>query len=737
MIQYEPWKITWKGTGEPRFLESIFSQGNGYLGSRGAFFIDGAKAYERCTYLAGGFEYISPGITDMVNLPDLFYFQLRLEGEAPERGKGEYVSFSQSLDLRNGLFQRESVWKDLEGRQTAVNISRFISMDNKHISGLTLELTALNYSGKAEVLIGLDGGTINLPVNDDQTQENLDTVSLLSVKETRVSGEYCFLRAESSASGRLKIAMTGRVRVDEGETGYGRLGLDGKTDCSNPGFDGGSESFNTPEDASTPGCPAQKLKISLIPRKTVRIEKLIYTESASQEGSALQPRILDGSFHQLLKDSEKAWKRRWKDGDIQVETEGGDLSTQTALRYHLFQLMQNCPYDDPTVSIGARGLTHGRYKGCYFWDTDIFMLPFYLYTDPPAARNLILFRLSTLSDARENAKALNLPGARYPWMCVAGGKEQCQSWDIGRCEIHITADVAFAVENYLNISGDKTLGGKPAELYVETARYWAGRFTYDKRQDRYNLLFVKGPDEYCGVSANNAYTVLLARHNLSLALQAVEKEEAFADRSEVEKWKQIIEKSQIEYDPERDLFIQDDNFLRLEPFPEQKNLDGRAAYHKYAFDWLQRYQVLKQADLVLLMVLMPDLFSKNQRRAIWDFYEPLTLHDSTLSWGIHVWAAAVLGLEEKAQEYFYKSLFLDLKDLMKNTGREGIHLAGMGATWQAVIFGFAGLSADGEGKPALSPRLPKDWKSLRFHFYRNQKRYGAVIDGNGWKVEED
>lgn len=208
MIQYEPWKITWEGRGEPRFLESIFSQGNGYLGSRAAFFIDGAKAYERCTYLAGGFEYISPGITDMVNLPDLFYFQLGLEGGAPEDGKGKYISFSQSLDLRNGLLKRESVWEDLESRQTAISISRFISMDDKHVSGLVFELTALNYEGTAEVVTGLDGRTINLPVNDDQTRENLDTVSLLSVKEVKVWEDGCFLRAESSASGRLKLAVT-------------------------------------------------------------------------------------------------------------------------------------------------------------------------------------------------------------------------------------------------------------------------------------------------------------------------------------------------------------------------------------------------------------------------------------------------------------------------------------------------------------------------------------------------
>ena len=709
MIQYEPWMIRCEGKEDPTFLESIFSQANGYLGSRCAFFLDGAKAHERCSYLAGGFEYISPGVTDMVNLPDLFHFQLSL-------GKGEYRTFSQSLDMRNGLFERKSVWKDKEGRETQIDISRFISMDNKHLSALSLELTALNYSGNAAVFMGIDGKTVNLPVDDDQTKDNLDTVSLLTVSETETAEDYCFLKADSKASSRLHVAMTARMIQNRG----------------------------TAKDASVPDCPAKELNIPLVEGEMVRIEKIIYTEAVLTDpetfphgGHDLRPHVIKRSFAELLKDSEAAWKTRWNQADIQISQKGNDSSVQSALRYNLFQLIQNCPWEDPTVSIGARGLTHGRYKGCCFWDTDILLLPFYLYTDPQAARNLILFRLNTLPDAKKNAKALNLPGARYPWMCAIGGIEQCQSWDIGRCEIHITADVAYAVENYLKVSGDKTLDSRSAQLYVETARYWAGRFSYDKRKDTYNLLFVKGPDEYCGVSGNNAYTVLLARHNLRLALQAVRRKEAEASIPEMKKWRDIIEKSRIEYDSDRDLYIQDDNFLRLEAFPGQKAGDGSAAYHQYDFDWLQRYQVLKQADLVLLMVLKPDCFTDREQKAIWDFYEPLTLHDSSLSFGIHAWAAAKLGLEQKAYEYFDKSLFLDLENRMKNTGREGIHLAAAGATWQAVVFGFAGLALGTGGRPQLSPRLPKDWERLSFHFYIKGKRYLAVIDEKGGKIEAE
>ncbi|MBE5990360.1 maltose phosphorylase/kojibiose phosphorylase [Lacrimispora xylanisolvens] len=716
MIQYEPWKISCEGRENPKLLENIFSQANGYLGSRCAFYIDGAKNHERCNYLAGGFEYISPGVTDMVNLPDLFHFQLFL-------GTGDYLSFSQSLDMHNGLFERRSVWKDQEGRETQINISRFISMDNKHVSALSLEVTALNYSGDVTVIMGIDGNTVNLPVDDDQTKENLDTVSLLSVSETETGENYCFLKADSKASGRLQVAITARMVQSKG----------------------------TAKDASVTGCPAKELNFPLAEGEMVRIEKILYTEAvikdpeAASEGSQtlpkvgqdLYPHVINHSFEELLKNSEVAWRSHWEQADIQVTQKGNGSFVQSALRYNIFQLIQNCPYGNSTVSIGARGLTHGRYKGCCFWDTDIFLLPFYLFTDPQAARDLILFRLNTLPDAKKNAKALNLPGARYPWMCSIGGIEQCQSWDIGRCEIHITADVAYAVENYLEFSGDETLMRRSAQLYVETARYWAGRFSYDQRKDVYNLLFVKGPDEYCGVSGNNAYTVLLARNNFKLALEAVQRKEAEAGAEEMKKWQDIIEKSQVEYDSDRYLYIQDDNFLRLEEFPGKKAEDGSASYHQYDFDWLQRYQVIKQADLVLLMVLKPELFTAQQKTAIWDFYEPLTLHDSSLSFGIHAWAAAYLGLEQKSCDYFDKSLFLDLEDRMKNTGREGIHLAAVGATWQAVVFGFAGLSLGKDGKPKLSPRLPKDWEHLSFHFFIKGKRYLAVIDEKGGRIETE
>ncbi|MCL2003452.1 MAG: glycoside hydrolase family 65 protein [Oscillospiraceae bacterium] len=698
MIEYGNWHISASGyrAHAPQHLESLFCQSNGYIGSRAAFLQDGALPYERCTFMAGGFDYISPGITDIVNLPDLFHFTATVAESTPGQSGGHYTGFHQTLNLKNGLYTRGAVWTDEQGRETAIKISRFISMADKHLAALCIELTALNHESEAVLLLGLDAGVLNLPVHDDQTMVNHQTVQMLKDAGGKSGQGLCGLTAQSR-TGRLTIDMRCRVTQSDG----------------------------TQEDGSTADCPARKLTVRLKQNQTVRAEKLI-----SVNGPDHPP---PGDFTSWLEESGKAWALRWENADIEVEAE--DPQLQAALRYNLFQLMQCRPFDDPNVSVGARGLTHARYKGCYFWDTELFIQPFFLYTNPAAARDLVRFRLNTLPDARENAKALNLEGARYPWMCAVGGKEQCHTWDIGRSEIHITADVAYAANEYLRVTGDNSLRDELSQLFVETARYWASRFSYDGIKDVYNLLFVKGPDEYCGVSSNNAYTVILARHNLQLALEAAENGYAVSPE-EPAKWREIIEKSQVGYDAERELYIQDDDFLRLEPFDFGGRETDAPVYRTLDYDRLQRFRVLKQADLILLILLLPELFTESQKQAIWSFYEPTTLHDSSLSFGIHAWAAAVLGKRDKAMAYFNKSLFLDLENIMGNTGTEGIHAAALGASWQAAVFGFAGLSLGGTGVPSLSPRLPDGWSAMRFAFYANGKRYRAEMTRDGWSIRE-
>ena len=371
-----------------------------------------------------------------------------------------------------------------------------------------------------------------------------------------------------------------------------------------------------------------------------------------------------------------------------------DAGEAAALRYNACQLAMNCSARDDSVSIGARGLTHSRYKGCYFWDTDLFMLPFYLDVLPGAARSLVSYRVNTLPQAKAHAAKMNAAGARYPWMVSFDGTEQCESWDIGCSEVHITADVAYAAALCMERTRDLELflrGG--AALLIETGRFWPSRFTPDG-SGGVNLLFCKGPDEYCGITSNNLYTNAMARHNLLLAAKSFEALKKYdsaqlealgVTESEAESWRDLAAKIKLPRDPDTGRWRQDDTFHLLERVDPAALKDGdRASYHRVCFDRLQRYQVIKQADVLLLMTRLPELFTDEEMLCAWRDFEPLCLHDSTLSFASHALFAARRGLSEAADAYYRKALWLDLRDVMGNTGKEGLHLAGMGETWQAA-----------------------------------------------------
>nr|MCR4777918.1 glycoside hydrolase family 65 protein [Lachnospiraceae bacterium] len=356
----------------------------------------------------------------------------------------------------------------------------------------------------------------------------------------------------------------------------------------------------------------------------------------------------------------------------------------------------NCSSGDPTVNIGARGISHGRYKGCYFWDTDIFMLPFYLKNDINAAKNLCLYRIGMLPAAKEHSRKMNTKGARYPWMSALDGSEQCETWDIGCSELHITADVVYAIDNYCKTSKDEDFYiSKAAEVYVETARFWASRYTWDKDGKKADLLFCKGPDEYCGITSNNLFTNIMVMHNLKLAIKAAKdlrekngdtyKRLNISDK-EISDWDKLFNAIVIPKDPDTGHLTQDETFHLLEEVDISSiKPNDEASYHTVCFDRLQRYKVIKQADVLLIMTRFPKLFTKEEKLQAWEDFEPVCLHDSTLSFASHALFALQNDLKDEGMDYLKKALLLDLRDIMNNTGHEGLHLANMGEAWSAAM----------------------------------------------------
>lgn len=716
------------------FYESIFSTGNGYMGVRG-YQPQGHKknAAERSTFLAGFFEYIRPGITDMVNQPDFSSSHLVLNGIDIETMEKE--DYSETLNMKDGTLSWEYTVTDGEGRKTRIEILRFLSMADVHGAVIRFSMTPINYDGDMVLETGIEGGVQNLPISDNQLDNNMEFVSLWGDIHTHSEGISGGLLAKTKTSARV-TAMEYRLSL------YEIRGIKKDRELNNTASVGISDDWNV-KAVSASDYTGATVKMHIKQGNTYIVDKFIsvysYRDANNPEKYASKEadRFLTLGFYKMLSDNRQAWQQIWSIADIKLDA---SEELQGAVRYNIFQLIQNDPAKDPKASIGARGLIHGRYKGCYFWDTEIFMLPFFLYTNPEAAKNLLLYRYNTLEDAIESAKRFTLKGARYSWMASDTGFEQCETWDTGCCEIHITADIAYAIGRYIDVTGDMMfLRDYGSEMFIQTARYWASRFTYDEEKDQYNLLFVKGPDEYCGVTTNNFYTVKMAVHNLELALNAIEfmeekypcdwtllKNKTHYDSKEALKWKDIISKAVTLYDEERNLWIQDETFERLEPIDISLQKDENSPlYYKVNYDRLQRYQALKQPDVLMLMTLFGDEFPTSQQQVAWDYYEPKTLHDSTLSYGIHGLIAARLGLSKDAERYFNKSVFLDLKNVMKNTGREGVHMAALGASWQALVFGFAGIWADEKGI-TCNPHLPKSIRKMEFHIQYKGNIYKVI-----------
>ncbi|MEW6252924.1 MAG: glycosyl hydrolase family 65 protein, partial [Planctomycetota bacterium] len=444
-------------------------------------------------------------------------------------------------------------------------------------------------------------------------------------------------------------------------------------------------------------------------------------------------------FERLGEEHDAVWRERWERTDVVIE---GDPASQLALRVSLYHMLRAVSEDDPRCAIDAKAAAGEAYCGRYFWDTEIFMLPLFLYTRPEVGKTLARFRVASLGGARRNAERYGYPGARYAWESAPSGDENCPNWQYADHEVHVTADVAYGLWHaHLCNPHDRRFFRDCVGVFVETALYWAERVTYDAEHDRYEMLLVMGPDEYTPFSRNNAYTNRLAAFALRLAAESWERlgrEDPSAagelrDRltlgdGEPARWLEIASKLRIPYDAARKLVLQSDDFFDYEPFdfgrywPDRtKRLAAVVSQER-----LYRSQVLKQGDVVQLMALFPQEYDDAQVRAAYDMYEPLTSHDSSLSKSMHALVAQRFGRHEAAYRFWQESAGLDLQP---GEAAEGIHAACAGANWQVAILGFAGLRTRVQSEVlALDPHLPGAWTALRFPLVWEGQRLYVSID---------
>jgi alpha,alpha-trehalose phosphorylase len=439
-----------------------------------------------------------------------------------------------------------------------------------------------------------------------------------------------------------------------------------------------------------------------------------------------------------LRQEQRAWLDGfWDTSDVEID---GDDSVQQAVRWSLFQLAQASACTNE-LGIAAKGLTGGGYDGHYFWDTEVYVLPFLAYTNANAARKVLRYRWHMLDQARQRADELSQQGALYPWRTISG-EEASAYYAAGTAQYHINAAIAYAIERYASATGDiDFLAGEGAEILVETARLWEDLGFYAVNgADTFHIHGVTGPDEYTTVVNDNLYTNVMARFNMEYAASTAEllassDPETYAslcrrtglDAAEIEGWKRAAATMYLPFDDDLGIHPQDENFLARERWDLKATPADKYPlllhFHPLV---IYRHQVLKQADVVLAMYLLPDHFDIEQKRRNFDYYDPLTTGDSSLSACVQSIVAADVGRDELALAYFLQAVYLDLQDMHGNTA-DGAHIANAGGVWATLMHGFAGMADAG---PALrfTPRLPAGWNGMKLRCVRHGVKAEVEVD---------
>ena len=483
------------------------------------------------------------------------------------------------------------------------------------------------------------------------------------------------------------------------------------------------------------GCPIQLTKYMVY-----HASQTACAEELCGRAEWTMDRVVNQGFQQLLASQEQYMDDFWRRSDVRIKNIMEDrikrstVEIQQAIRFNLFHILQASARAEDT-GVPAKGLTGQAYEGHYFWDTEIYLLPFLTYTSPRIARNLLAFRYKMLPQARARATELGHRGAMFPWRTISG-EEASAYYAAGTAQYHINADIMYALRKYVQATGDELfLRDYGAEMLVETARLWVDLGFYsDAKGGKFCINGVTGPDEYNAVVNNNAYTNLMARENLRYATQVVEflrkaKPDAYdalvhktaLERSEVNAWIRAAENMYVPYDEKLKIIPQDDNFLDREPWDFRNTPRDRYPlllfYHPLN---IYRKQVIKQADVVLAMFLLGDVLPPEMKKRNFDFYDPLTTGDSSLSSCVEAIIAAQTGDMDKAIRYGMAALLMDLADVGGNV-KDGCHIASMGGTWMMLTYGFGGMR-DYDGTLSFWPRrAPEENAILRFPLtYRGQ-----------------
>jgi alpha,alpha-trehalose phosphorylase len=714
-------------------LETMLALGNGYLGMRGCPEEGGPNA-ETATLINGFYEtwpivygeeaygFAKTGQT-ICNVTDSKIIKLFVDDEPFWLPNANLLSYDRRLNMKSGTLDREILWETPAGKQVLITSRRLFSFDNRHVAAISYCVTLLN--AKAFVVISSEMATNESSVisGDDPRQAKAFSGRVLHPRAS-YSKERRIVLCHATEKSRLTVTCaTDHALETSCSHSYKAVHTD----------DFGQVAFTI---EARPDCPIQLTKYMVYhTSKTASAEELCGRADWTMD------RVTAQGFQQLLTAQEQYMDDFWRRSDVRMRdiredrTNRSTVEIQQAIRFNLFHMLQASARAEDT-GVPAKGLTGKAYEGHYFWDTEIYLLPFLTYTSPRIARNLLTFRYRMLPQAQARAKELGHRGAMFPWRTISG-EEASAYYAAGTAQYHINADIMYALRKYVQATGDEQfLRECGAEMLVETARLWLDLGFYsDAKDGKFCINGVTGPDEYNAVVNNNAYTNLMARENLRYAAQTVKslqtaEPEAYnalmhktaLEPSEVEAWIRAAENMYVPYDEKLKIIPQDDNFLDKEPWDFQNTPRDRYPlllfYHPLD---IYRKQVIKQADVMLAMFLLGDEFSLEAKKRNFEFYDPLTTGDSSLSSCVEAIIAAQIGDMDKAIRYGMAALLMDLADVGGNV-KDGCHIASMGGTWMMLTYGFGGMR-DNDGTLSFWPRrAPEENAILRFPVtYRGQR----------------
>ncbi len=725
LFSINPWKIIEEEIHKEdfRLAESMMSLGNGHMGLRGNFEETYTGDTHKGTYVAGVWYpdktrvgWWKNGYPDyfgkVINTINFIGIRVFIGEEEIDLNKSEIMNYRRELDMKKGVLTRCFTISHA-GKETAVEVVRYLSIAEKQLAVIKYAVKPINHDSTITFIPYLDGEVRN----EDSNYEE-DFWNYISSSSSELTGHLVMQTNENPfGTDRFTVSATMALEVD------------GNTATISP--------FEHEEYIDN------KIEVSAEEGKTVTLTKYVAittdrdhdAEFLSEKGLEIVHTAMQQGYEACLQAHCEQWAERWDLADVQID---GDMEAQQGIRFNLFQLFSTYYGEDARLNIGPKGFTGEKYGGATYWDTEAYAIPLYLATaQSDVARNLLIYRHAQLEGAYLNAERQGLKGALFP-MVTFTGVECHNEWEITFEEIHRNSAIAYAIYNYVNYTGDKSyLNEYGIDVLVGISRFWADRVHYHKKKDQYMIHGVTGPNEYENNVNNNWYTNTMAAWTLGYTLEVITylkengHEARFSDlfitEEELNNWQDIKEKMYYPYDEENKVFVQHDTFMDKDLMPVSGlKPEDRPLNQKWSWDKILRSCFIKQADVLQGIYFLNNKYTREEKRRNFEFYEPMTVHESSLSPCIHAILAAELGMEEKAYEMYTRTARLDL-DNYNNDTEDGLHITSMTGSWLGIVQGFAGMKTFNE-ELSFAPFIPAAWD--RYTFNINYREHHLTIEVN-------